>query len=324
MNQETARPGQPDAAPSGEKSLYEELGGSSAVDAMADEFYRRVTADPDLKPFFESIDMAWFKGQQKKFFTQLFGGPAEYDGRDMKAAHSGIPVEGRHFTKVAEHLVVTLQSMGVKSVHIASVISLLTPLEPDIVNTLPQREEENNDGGNSEMPNDESDAAAEEVTPPSGEDSMVSVDFSGSPDLAGEPVNGSSDAVAAAVEEMMSPIKEIAWNASQASEVNANEVKELANETARATEDINQKIETIRSEAEVAVTAISQIVNAIQEINDISSSIASSAGRQTEATNEIARTVDEAVNEVNKIGSANELQALSKTLMGLVGRVQDS
>ncbi len=346
MNQEITGSEQSAETLSTGKTLYEELGGSAALDAITEEFYRRVTADPELKPFFDSTDMSWIMGQQKKFLTQILGGPAEYDGQDMKTAHAHLPIEGQHFAKVAEHLVVTLQSMGVKSVHIASVISLLAPLEPDIVNSLPEREEGNNDGESSEMTNDESDPSAEEVTPPIGEDVAVTVEVSGSPDLASEPVDGSSDTVAAAVEEMVSPIKKIARNASQASEVIANEVKELANETTRATEDINQKIETIRSEAEVAVGAICQIVNAIKEINDISSSIKKAVDRQTEATNEIARTVGEAINEVNEIaeniggvsvaakntcegaiqtlGSANELQELSRTLMGLVSRAQDN
>ena len=58
MNEETARSEQSATAPSVEKSLFEEIGGSAAVDAATEEFYRRVTADSDLKPFFESTDMS--------------------------------------------------------------------------------------------------------------------------------------------------------------------------------------------------------------------------------------------------------------------------
>jgi chemotaxis protein histidine kinase CheA len=124
-----------------EETLYEILGGSAAVEAATEEFYRRVMADPELKPFFDSTDISWLKNQQKNFLAQALGGPAEYDGQDMKTAHAHLPIEGRHFTRVAEHLVAALQSLSVPARHIDTVVSLLTPLAQDIVNTPSDGEE---------------------------------------------------------------------------------------------------------------------------------------------------------------------------------------
>ena len=39
-------------------SLYERLGQEQGIRAAVDEFYDRVTGDPELKPYFDGIDMA--------------------------------------------------------------------------------------------------------------------------------------------------------------------------------------------------------------------------------------------------------------------------
>ncbi len=66
-----------------EKALFEQIGGEGAVDAAVDLFYRKVLADDDLAPFFESTDMEEQHKKQKAFLTMAFGGPNNYSGADM-------------------------------------------------------------------------------------------------------------------------------------------------------------------------------------------------------------------------------------------------
>ncbi|MGE0679652.1 MAG: group 1 truncated hemoglobin [Candidatus Binatia bacterium] len=115
-------------------SLFERIGGTPAITATVEQFYERVLADPELSPFFVKTKMPWLKIRQVQFFTQALGGPAVYKGRPMKEAHAHLPIEARHFDRVAGHLVATLQSLGVAQSLIDEVVSAVGPLKEDIVN----------------------------------------------------------------------------------------------------------------------------------------------------------------------------------------------
>ena len=114
-------------------TLYDELGGADALEAVIAEFYRRVIADPILAPFFRGVQMSKQHQRQVQFFTQLLGGPACYVGRDMRKAHAGMGLTDTHFGCVAGHLVGTLQELGVPAAHIERVVALVVPLHDEIV-----------------------------------------------------------------------------------------------------------------------------------------------------------------------------------------------
>lgn len=114
-------------------SLYQELGGADALEAVIAEFYRRVLADPTLAPFFRGVQMTRQHQRQVQFFTQLLGGPRCYEGRDMRAAHAGLGITDAHFGSVAGHLVGTLKELGVSQAHIDRVVALVAPFHDDIV-----------------------------------------------------------------------------------------------------------------------------------------------------------------------------------------------
>lgn len=114
-------------------SLFERLGGRKAIQAVVEEFYRRVLDDQDLKGYFKSIDMVQQKRKQVDFMTVAFGGPNEYTGRSMKESHDRLGISEQHFGSVAVHLVETLQGAGVKQGLIDEVVSLVAPLKADIV-----------------------------------------------------------------------------------------------------------------------------------------------------------------------------------------------
>jgi len=98
-------------------SIYEKLGGEPAIDAAVDLFYVKVLADDRIKHFFEGIPMDHMRDHQKKFLTVALGGPNNYSGRGMKAAHSRLVNEmglnDSHFDAVMENLGATLTELGV-------------------------------------------------------------------------------------------------------------------------------------------------------------------------------------------------------------------
>ena len=118
----------------GGPTLYQRIGGERAVNAAVDRFYERVLADPALNTFFHHISMPRLKAHQAAFLSQAMGGPKQYSGASMKAAHASLAIEQRHFDSVVIHLGETLRDLGISEEIIGEVASTLLPLADKIVN----------------------------------------------------------------------------------------------------------------------------------------------------------------------------------------------
>ena len=98
-------------------TLFEQIGGEAAVDAAVDLFYKKVLADERIKHFFEGVDMEKQHRMQKGFLTFACGGPNNYSGKGMAAAHRKLVAEkgldDSHFDAVMEDLGATLKELGV-------------------------------------------------------------------------------------------------------------------------------------------------------------------------------------------------------------------
>lgn len=97
-------------------TLYEQVGGEAAMDGAVNIFYQKVLVDPRVNGFFEGVDMNRQRLMQKNFLTLAFGGPTNYTGKGMTAAHQKLVDRGmndQHFDVIVEHLAATLQEMGV-------------------------------------------------------------------------------------------------------------------------------------------------------------------------------------------------------------------
>lgn len=114
-------------------SIYDDIGGAGAVSAAVDDFYVRVLGDPMLAPYFEGTDIDRLKSHQRSFIAAAIGGPEIYAGRSMKEAHAGLDVTPAAFDRVVEHLVATLDGLGVPGDTIATIGGALAPLKADIV-----------------------------------------------------------------------------------------------------------------------------------------------------------------------------------------------
>jgi hemoglobin len=118
-------------------SLYERLGGAPAIEAVVDELYRRIVADPELAPFFVSANMRSHTDRVGVFIAMATGGPAEYRGRDMRAAHRRLAITDHHFDLVAGHLIGALSAVGADAVAADELVTAVAALRGDIVNTHP-------------------------------------------------------------------------------------------------------------------------------------------------------------------------------------------
>ncbi len=119
------------------ESLYHKIGGAAAVEEAVDLFYRKVLTDPHIMDFFASTDMDDQRAKQKSFLTMVFGGPHEYTGRDMRAAHAKLVEDGLndgHFDRVAAHLRATLEELEVDEGSIAQVMAIAGGTRDDVLN----------------------------------------------------------------------------------------------------------------------------------------------------------------------------------------------
>lgn len=91
-------------------TLYERVGGSEAISRMVDEFYGRVLADPELRSFFEGIEVERLKAMQLQFFAAAMDGPVEYSGGELTRIHQGMGIKRSHITAFVGHLIDVLEN----------------------------------------------------------------------------------------------------------------------------------------------------------------------------------------------------------------------
>jgi len=114
---------------------YERVGGADAVTTVVQLFYERVLADPELSGYFTGVDIPRLKRHQVLLISQVLGGPAEYDGRDLRDAHAGMSITSDHYARVFGHLVAVLHDAGVEAEIIGRVGTELAGAERAIVSS---------------------------------------------------------------------------------------------------------------------------------------------------------------------------------------------
>jgi|SRR5919199_167578 hemoglobin len=115
------------------RSLYEIAGGGDALKLAVDRFYERVVTDPQLAGYFEGQDVSRIKRHQVLLLSQVLGGPAQYDGRQLGEAHAHLHVNAPDYDRVVEHLVAVLRELGVDDSVISAVGGVVEGVKPDIV-----------------------------------------------------------------------------------------------------------------------------------------------------------------------------------------------
>lgn len=116
-----------------ERSDYEAVGGGPAVAAVVDRFYGLVLDDDRLRAYFDGVEMVRLKRHQVALVSQVMGGPVEYSGRDLRAAHHGKGISSDDFGAVAGHLVTALTEAGVEPAIIDRTVTAVAGTQPDIV-----------------------------------------------------------------------------------------------------------------------------------------------------------------------------------------------
>ena len=122
-----------DSKPDAKKSLFERLGGEEALTKITDDFVTRALADPRVNWERKDVTKGGMLGmgvksaywnpspenvaQMKKHVVQFLslatGGPAHYDGKEMREAHKGLQITNSEFDAAIGDLKATLDKMQV-------------------------------------------------------------------------------------------------------------------------------------------------------------------------------------------------------------------
>jgi hemoglobin len=118
-------------------SLYEEIGGEQSIQTALDRFYDKVMDDRRVSRFFDGLDVQRIKHKQKAFLSMAFGGPADYDGRDLRAAHERAVSQGlreAEYEVFMGHFRDTLEELGVPDPKIRQILDIAATGRDDVLN----------------------------------------------------------------------------------------------------------------------------------------------------------------------------------------------
>ena len=93
-------------------TLYQQIGGAAGIARLVEIFYAKVLADPELKRFFATVEMAKLRRMQAELFSAALGGPQRYSGRSMVEAHRHLKIGLHDYQRFIRHLFETLAAAG--------------------------------------------------------------------------------------------------------------------------------------------------------------------------------------------------------------------
>jgi hemoglobin len=114
-------------------SLYQRLGGKEAINAVVKDLLAGGLADPRLNPRLAKMDGAKCERQLTDLLCMATGGPCQYNGRDMKTAHTGTRVTETEWQAFAENLARTFDRFSVPARERGELLQLIGPMKADIV-----------------------------------------------------------------------------------------------------------------------------------------------------------------------------------------------
>jgi hemoglobin len=120
------------------KSLYDRLGGKTAIVAVVDDFVGNVAGDKRINAFFgatagDPARLKMFKDNLVNQICEAAGGPCKYTGKDMKTAHQGMGISTADFNALVEDLQKTLNKFKVGKTEQDQLLGVLGPMKAQIV-----------------------------------------------------------------------------------------------------------------------------------------------------------------------------------------------
>jgi hemoglobin len=114
-------------------SLYERLGGSGGITAIASDLVDAHIKNPLIGQRFQAIDVAVAKQHAFEFFCMGSGGAESYTGRDLRSVHSGMNVSEQEFIAAVDDLMMVLDRNGIGEREKQEVLYIFYSLKGDVL-----------------------------------------------------------------------------------------------------------------------------------------------------------------------------------------------
>ncbi len=114
-------------------SLYDKYGGFATINSIVTDFYDNLLENNDVAHFFENVSLERLIDHQTKFLCQVLGGPSEYTGKELSAAHQNMNISDADFGTVATILKQTLEDAGVEPEDLDTIIGIVASTKDQIV-----------------------------------------------------------------------------------------------------------------------------------------------------------------------------------------------
>ena len=114
-------------------SLYERLGGTDGITAIASDLADFHLENPRISPRYADSDLAAVKHAVATFFIAASGGPSVYEGEDMLAAHRGMNIDDAEFVAVLDDALAALDKNGIGQREKEEILLFLYGMKGEIV-----------------------------------------------------------------------------------------------------------------------------------------------------------------------------------------------
>ncbi|KAF4656433.1 hypothetical protein FOL47_008915 [Perkinsus chesapeaki] len=117
-----------------DKTLVDRLGGDQSLEALVEDMYDRAKADTRVRYFFEKgkAKQKQIRMKMYQYLSGAFGGPVQYDPRQLRPAHYLMNITNYHFDAVCESLVEASKEIGVDSITLDDVFLVVNRTRSDI------------------------------------------------------------------------------------------------------------------------------------------------------------------------------------------------
>lgn len=130
--------------PPPQASLYDRLGGDTAISAVVDDFVNRAAADPAVNFTRQGVagapqwdptpeNVAILKKHLTQFIEVACGGPQTYEGRPNKEVHKDMKITDAEFNAIAADLTASLNKFNVPAKEQSELMAIVASTHDDIV-----------------------------------------------------------------------------------------------------------------------------------------------------------------------------------------------
>lgn len=114
-------------------TLFADMGGQPGIDKVVDASVDAYLADPRIAALFSESNIERIRAEFKVQFCQVAGGPCQYAGHDMTAAHKGLHLTNADFNAVVEDLQGAMDKTGIGFATQNRFLARLAPMQRQVV-----------------------------------------------------------------------------------------------------------------------------------------------------------------------------------------------